>query len=226
MSNILLSYPRTGSSWTRYILEYFSGVAVDGHYDRVSVNKTICENGFTPLFDIDNSKFFCTMVHDASDMRGGQDDIKRLCLSFRDPTEVIPSYCYSNNHSNKSVAIEEFMKGLTVEQIRGLCNQYLYNINYFHNFSGAKHVLEYDELMVYPALAIEKLTYFFDCYDEAKLGRFMDYYEEHKQIMLGYKSMPKHMSVNTSGRVGVISKMLSSEVKEYLDVTFKEVSAK
>ena len=224
MSNILLSYPRTGSSWTRYILECFSGVAVDGHYDMKSVSKTISENGFTPLVDINDSNFFCTMVHDCSDIRCQPEDISKLCLSFRDPVEVIPSYFYSNNHSNKNIPIEQFMKNLTVHHIEGLCNQYLKGIQYFNRFSGDKYLLNYNELMVNPRLAIERLTRFFGCYTDGMLDRFMSQYEQHKSMMLKFKSMPKHMSVNTSGRVGIISKMLSGEVKEYLDKTFKGVT--
>lgn len=226
MSNILLSYPRTGSSWTRYILECFSGIAVDGHYDKKSVNRTIFENGFTPLVDIDNGSFFCTMVHDASDIRCQPQDITKLCLSFRDPLEVIPSYFYSNNHNNKNMPIEDFMRSLTPHHIDGLCNQYLQGIDYFNRFDGDKYMLDYNELMIEPSLAIKKLTSFFDCYSDKGMDQFMSEYDNHKSMVLKFKSMPKHMSVNTSGRVGVITKMLSSEVKNYLDQKFKEAYAK
>lgn len=213
MADILLSFPRTGSSWTRYILEYFSGQCVDGYYDKKSVNETIEQNGFEPLFDVDRQKIFCTMVHDHVDIRG----IDRLCLSYRDPVEVIPSYCYSDNHANKATPIEDFLSNLTADRLLMSVSRYASAISYFKNFDGEKHLLDYDQLMNDPDKAIKGLTSFFGVASPRKQKAFMKNYDEHKNIMLSYKSMPKHMSVNTSGKTGVIADMLPSDVKLMLE---------
>ena len=51
----------------------------------------------------------------------------------------------------------------------------------------------------------------------------MKNYEEHKQTNLLYKSLPKHMSVNTSGKTNVISDILPDNLKEYLESKFKNI---
>jgi len=213
MANILLSFPRTGSSWTRYILEYFSGQCVDGYYDKKSVNETIEQNGFEPLFDVNRGKIFCTMVHDSVDIRG----VDRLCLSYRDPVEVVPSYYYSNNHANKAVPIEDFLSELTTDRLLMSTSRYASAISYFKNFNDEKYLLDYDQLMNDPSKAIKELTSFFGVASPKKQKDFMKNYDEHKKIMLAYKSMPKHMSVNTSGKTGVIEEMLPVDVKAMLE---------
>ena len=107
MSNILLSYPRTGSDWTRYILECFSGQVVDGYYRKQSVHSIIRTKGLSTIDNIDEKEMFATMLHDSVAIK---DVPKKLCISYRNPIEVIPSYIYSENKKNKKIPIDQWLK--------------------------------------------------------------------------------------------------------------------
>lgn len=220
MQNLLLSFPRTGSTWTRYIIEFFSKKCVEGHYDKKSVHSTIQDNGFKTIDDIDHKNIFANMVHMSSNI---QSKPQKLCMSYRNATEVIPSYQYSENHANKNVPIEDWIKNKNPLDFSAKVNQYLLNINYYEQFDGSKMVLRYEELMNTPSEAIKELTLFFDIYNDELFDHFMKNYEEHKQTNLLYKSLPKHMSVNTSGKTNVISDILPDNLKEYLESKFKNI---
>lgn len=221
--NLLLSYPRTASTWTRYILECFSGQTMENHYDKKSVHGVIKDNGFKTKERINEKKIFGNMVHTVQDIREKPD---KLVLSYRRAVEVIPSFQYSENHANKRIPIEQWMSTLRVPEIQGKIYQYLLNIKFYEGFDGPKMILKYDSLMNDPANTIEQLTRFFDVYDEGKLEKFMDNYEDHKSVNLKYKSLPKHMAVNTSGKTRVIEDMLPQDVREYLNSTFNGMEKK
>jgi len=219
--NLLLSFPRTGSTWTRYILESFSQQTVDGHYDKTSVHATIEKNGFDTLsYAHCNKNVFATMVHTVPDIRSKPD---KLVLSYRRAVEVIPSFQYSENHANKQVPIQEWMSRQVPRNFEGRVNQYLKNIKYYHDFDGPKMILWYNNLMKEPMKTIEQLTKFFGVDNEDFLRRFEDHYDFHKDLSLKYKSLPKHMAVNTSGKTGVIEDMLPDDVKDYLNEQFKDI---
>ena len=126
--NLLLSFPRTGSTWTRYIIEFFSKKSAEGHYDKKSVHSTIQDNGFETISEIDHKNVFANMVHMSSDIRSIP---QKLCMSYRNATEVIPSYQYSENHTNKSIPIQDWLKNKTPSDFNAKVNQYLSNINYY-----------------------------------------------------------------------------------------------
>lgn len=218
--NLLLSFPRTGSTWTRYIIEFFSKKCVEGYYDKKSVHSTIQGNGFETISEIDHKNVFANMVHMSSDIRIIP---QKLCMSYRNAAEVIPSYQYSENHTNKSIPIQDWIKNKTPSDFNAKVNQYLSNINYYEKFNGPKMILRYEKLMNNPAEAIKELTLFFGVYDDELLNDFMKNYEEHKKTNLSYKSLPKHMSVNTSGKTNVISDILPDNLKEYFESKFKNI---
>tara|TARA_Y100000289_G_scaffold39202_1_gene38673 strand:- start:32137 stop:32571 length:435 start_codon:yes stop_codon:yes gene_type:complete len=144
-------------------------------------------------------------------------------MSYRNATEVIPSYQYSENHTNKSIPIQDWLKNKTPSDFNAKVNQYLSNINYYEKFNGSKMILRYEKLMNDPAEAIKELTLFFGVYDDKLFNDFMKNYEEHKKTNLSYKSLPKHMSVNTSGKTNVISDILPDNLKEYFESKFKNI---
>jgi len=221
--NLLLSYPRTASTWTRYILECFSSKTMENHYDKRSVHGVIKENGFKTKEQINEEKIFGNMVHTVQDIREKPD---RLVLSYRRAVEVLPSFLYSENHANKRIPIEQWMSTLRVSDLQGKVYQYLLNIKFYEEFDGQKMILNYDSLMNHPENTIQQLTRFFDIYDKGKLENFMSNYEDHKSVNLKYKSLPKHMAVNTSGKTKVIEDMLPQDVRDYLNTTFNRMEDK
>ena len=218
--NVLLAFPRTASTWTRYMVENFSGKTCDGYYDKKSVHNTIMDNNFTPLYGIPTDDIFLTMVHYRGDIRK---PIGKIAVSFRDPVEVLPSFHYSNNHKNKKIPIEEFMKNMSFKDIREIASKYKENLDYYRSLKSPKMLVNYENLMAHPEEEIKRITTFFNCFDEEKMNLFMNNYEEHKRSCLTYKSLPKHMSVNTLGANGVIKSMIREGVAEEIGSFFKDL---
>lgn len=217
--NLLLAFPRTGSTWTRYIIEFFTSQICDGYYDKRSVYQTIKDNNMRTLYNIDEQKTFMTMIHHNHEIRYKP---TKLILSKRNPVEVLPSFYYSKNHKNKQIAIEKFMQELKFSDIHAIANMYKKNMMYYESFVGEKTILDYENLMVNPQQEIEKITKFLNCYSKEKLNSFMMNYEEHKKSCLNYKSLPKHMSVNTSGNTNKISDILNEAIKKEIQEYFNE----
>jgi len=217
--NLLLAFPRTGSTWTRYIVEFFASQICDGYYDRKSVHQTIKDNNMKTLYDIENNSCFMTMIHHSHEIKNKP---TKLIFSKRNPVEVLPSFYYSKDHKNKKIPIEKFMQELKFSDIRPIANMYKKNMLYYQSFVGEKMILDYENLMIKPHQEIEKITRFLNCHSEERLNSFIINYEKHKKSCLNYKSLPKHMSVNTSGDTNKISDLLNEATKEQIKKYFNE----
>ena len=218
--NLLLAFPRTASTWTRYIVEFFTSQTCDGYYDKKSVCQTIKDNNIETLYDIKDSATFMTMIHHQHEIRNRP---TKLILSKRNPVEVLPSFYYSKDHKNKKISIEKFMQHLRFSDIHMIANLYKQNIKYYESFAGEKIILDYENLMENPKQEIEKITKFLNCYNEERINSFMSNYEMHKKSCLHYKSLPKHMSVNTSGNTSKIANILNKTLQKEIELYFQEL---
>ena len=83
-------------------------------------------------------------------------------------------------------------------------------------------ILIYENLINKPEKEIEKLTKFFGIFSDKKMKEFMNKYKQHKELVLNYKKMPQHMSVNTDGGKKNILNFIPSEIKQVIEKEFKE----
>lgn len=216
MNRLLLSFPRCGSSWTRYLLELGSGLMVDGHYDRKSAHSAIKSKGHQLISSIDENTAFCTMVHSIDLIRT---DPSILCLSYRDPLEVIPSFYYSRwkkSNPRNSENLFETCSRLTIEEIEDLVIIYDLNIKYFLGFTGPKYVMYYDYLMDFPPLSLTMLYKFFQIYNHEDFKKIIHQLDIHRKLSLAYKADSSHMPVNTYGVTHNIKDALPRYVRDYI----------
>jgi len=218
--NLLLAFPRTGSTWTRYIVEFFSEGVCDGYYDNKSVLSTIKDNNIDTLYEIKNQNVFMTMIHHHHEIRNSP---TKLIVTQRNPVELLPSFYYSRNHKNKKIPIKNFMKTLTFSKLKNICRSYKENLNFYKRFKGEKIILNYEFLMTEPEKEIIKITKFLNCYSEEKMKSFMHQYEKHKIACLNYKSLPKHMAVNTSGELNKIEELLQKSTIDDIINFYKDI---
>jgi len=194
----LLSYPRSGVSWLRYIAEVLTKTATQDFGQRLpncGINRLIKNNN-----DINYScKPFITKLHDPSRRvkLANQDNGKqRLVLVLRNYKEVIPTYIYSRDRH--SCGYREFMQLLSVSVILRELRKYFSNVLCYNGWAGPKHIIYYEELMTHPKRVIKKWGEILKAKDTS-VSTFINNYQEHRKLCLKLKTQPGFMSCNTKG---------------------------
>ena len=143
MSNILLSYPRSGNHLMRYILEYITGLPTSGCYGNPK-DKPIYTNKFpnkeTPLSHVNHHHHFCFTKFHKIPSHYNNAYLKAdpaLILIVRDYKECIISHIRKNVKS-----------GLTVENaFHKELMMYFKLLHYYDTFEGKKMIIYYEDLL-------------------------------------------------------------------------------
>lgn len=143
MSDILLSYPRSGNHLVRYILEFITGLPTSGCYGNTK-DKPIYTNQFpnkeTPLRHVVHNFHFCFTKFHKIPSHYNSAYLKSdpsLILIIRDYKECIISHLRKIN-KDKEIDSLTFQHEL---------NLYFKLLNYYDNFEGKKMIIYYEDLI-------------------------------------------------------------------------------
>jgi hypothetical protein len=148
--NVLLSYPRSGNHWVRFIIEWFSGKPTKG----LSPNDPPIKNSILNKEILSHVKGDF-IIHKEHGVPKG--NINKLILILRNPKECI----YRQT------------KNLAINQI----DSYMKLVNFYENYGGKKFLLYYEDLITNPKNSVKKIIDFMDIYDENKFNDFMENYD-------------------------------------------------
>lgn len=167
MSVYLLSYPRSGNFWTRYIIEYISKRPTQG-YD-FELDGPI---GSRHDLGVDlSSKPIAIKSHEEI---GGLED--EIILIVRDYKEAITRHAKSGG-----IKEPEAMKSHFIQETQGMSNQgvdYIKVIEKYDTFPGRKMMVYYENLMENHEEEIRKILAFLQL-NEDNYKQFMVEYDFH-----------------------------------------------
>src|SRR6185503_21078066 len=129
MENILLCYPRSGSTWVRYIIEHFTNKATIGGYDvPLAVEQSILNL---------NTPSILTRKHEWNNNWSQQNN--RVLLLIRNYKECI----IRNMQDIMPISIEMLNGSIAGNNYFN----YIIPIINFHEFIGQKQVIYYEDLI-------------------------------------------------------------------------------
>ena len=134
---LLISYPKSGSNWVRYSIEFLTKRPTPGHF-RLILNKK------NPLFE---------RVH-GYNTKLVMDDFDKIILLIRNYKECLISH--RKQAFEKVKSIEDFFS-LNCKQPPAW---YMSNIECFDCFNGEKLLIYYEDLLIKPEIEIVKLINF------------------------------------------------------------------
>ena len=148
--NFLISYPRSGNHWVRFIIEWFSGKPTNGlSLDDPPIHKSIPNKNI--LSHVKTNDFIIHKSHFTPKKAN------KLILILRNPKECI------YRHKKK----------LDKENI----DNYMSLINFYNNHKKMKLLLYYEDLILNPKDVITDITKFLEIYSEKKMNNFMENYD-------------------------------------------------
>jgi len=190
--NLILSYPRSGNSWVRYIVEVISG------------RKTLgCETNpsDTPIAPSVEHDIGVDMTKPAiarkfhllwiTDHKAHNNERNNLLLIIRNYKECV----VRQNSGNETLLFRIFQR-----QTNG-CDgifpppDYINPIKSYELWRGDKDIVYYEDLMDNPKKEIEKIVELFGL-DENKIDDFMENYEYHRNNSIGGYSAVRGQSVS------------------------------
>lgn len=206
----LLSYPRSGNTWMRYVLEFTTG--------RPSFHRfNLKDNMNRPLawlagFDIDISKAPIEKIHSKKELgkTKGNSQTDYLILIVRNPKEALSRH---GGQITLPVLLGQESKGNADPRI------YFNNIALYNSWNPARRLLiYYEDMIVYPRETFQKILAFLnEPFD--KLDEFMAHFEEHKQKAITiYK-----VSESEGNDLLYHSKMISPEHRKQIDAWIQEL---
>lgn len=149
--NVLLSYPRSGNHWVRFIIEWFSSRPTKGMGPAdPPIHKNLPNDGV--LKHVKGNNF---IIHKNHYIPKGKMD--KLILILRNPKECIYRHT----------------KDLQINKI----DSYMSLIKFYENYSGKKLLVYYEDLILEPKNVITKITNFLEIYDEEKINNFIENYD-------------------------------------------------
>lgn len=181
-NTLLLSYPRSGNSWLRYIIEKLTEVPTEDMADNAGYRSPLTESaeGKTP---------FVFKRHFISDIpRYTPSTFSRLLFIIRDYREVIIRH-------NEDVS-EDFSKW------KKAFVRYQEGVGYYQEFDGDKAHIYYEDLVKNPEQVLHLLARFFKIEDGAeRVLSFMEQFDLHFK-----QSMEAYSFSETNGKVVSIHK--------------------
>lgn len=149
--NVLLSYPRSGNHWVRFIIEWFSGRPTKGLTPAdPPIHKNLPNKDI--LAHVNGNNFIIYKEHGIP-----KGNLNKLILILRNPKECI----YRHTKDLKVGQIDSYMK----------------LINFYNNYGGKKLLIHYEDLILEPKNIITTITKFLEIYKEEKINNFMENYD-------------------------------------------------
>jgi len=157
----LLSYPRSGNTFTRYILEFLTGYSSLGYNNDLdkpllNVNKEcriFKKHGHT----LEEERYFNNLSRES-----------KFILLLRHPYE-----CYVR-HNSIHLDTANFIKDFSKKD-----NLYIKNLIKFNLFMGEKKILFYEQLMTDHESYVQECSSFLNT-DQSRVSEFLENYDFHK----------------------------------------------
>lgn len=165
----LLSYPRSGNFWTRYIIEFISKRPTQGYDSELDGPIGARHNLGVDL----SAKPIVIKSHAEV---GGPDD--GIIMILRDYKEAITRHAKSSNLKTPQEQKEHF-----IQETQGSSNQgvdYISIIETYDKFPGNKMFIYYEDLITNPGKEISKIVKFLQL-DEKNLRDFLSEYSIHHE---------------------------------------------
>ena len=198
-SNVLLSFPRSGNHYVRFLLEYLSGLPTMGclgNTDKIDVYialRPFKDKKLLAHVDL-NASPIIYKEHIAEHLIGDKPlfEVKSLIIVVRAFQECIPSLFHLIEKEDQKIK-EKWL------------DWWLNIIRYYHDFKGEKLLIYYEDLIQKPTLIAKQLFDFFHMQDNDRLAYFINNSDEiiNKTHEIDYNQYDGKMHIgcylNTSG---------------------------
>ncbi len=209
----LLSFPRSGNHWVRYILEYFSGRPTIGD------GQTEMRTDWTGIVD---SPIFIRVPELNVNSQALPIAFKRHFINEDNSDKNIPVIIILRNYKEVFMrSMQEHMVGWE-EPLNTLAivQKYMNLINEFELCKTKKLVIYYEDLMQYPEENIKKILKFCKLSTD-KLYNFLENYDKHTKSVLSMYSKTV-AKTQTDGNLALhYSLGLMSDVKFAIDEAYR-----
>lgn len=209
--NVLFSFPRSGNSWVRYIVEFISKRptchnpvkrAGEGYLQKSQVISSSVDLGV----DISKKAILIKRHNFELDYDNWNKDTCRLVFLIRDYHEAIL------RHSKAAG---------TLSKIKKWTGEYIKCISNYDQFDGDKILIYYEDLLINPKKEITKLCEFLDIEDSKHFGSFFKNYDRHKltssKYYVGGASMTKGNVNSLSWHSDKANPIVISEIKKHIE---------
>lgn len=193
--NLLVSYPRSGSTWVRYIVECGSKRPTKGlSEDDPAIGELY------PL-GIDLSKEPILKKRNSLLLRDITEDNK-VVLIVRNYRDVFVRKAIKQKQNNEFFVKNFFDEGYI---------SYMANLKDYHEFPGKKLLVYYEDLIKSPDVEIFRIYDFLEI-EEDNFYKFMDSYEQHFRCSLGiYRRECQSSDIN------IHHDSIPTALKKYMD---------
>lgn len=207
MTNILLSYPRSGNHLCRFFIELLSEIPT---YGKTKEDQPIFKNNFLDYipFKIKNkfNKNNCFKKCHIADSINYK--INKFILIIRNPNELF---------SRRFLLVPENKKIFFNSTLPKHVDIYLKNIDKYNNFKGKKLILYYEDILMYKKEFINKLYNFLELDNEDKKTYVLENIDKLFYLSLNPVNRTTWGGNNSNGCLDFYYKKLPIEVKKKLD---------
>lgn len=210
--NYILSYPRSGSTWIRYCIEYLSKKPTIGSYSKHPTGHH--SNIISSLIDLgvdETANPIFLRTHDPKDIPGKS----KIIFLLRNYKEVIIRHQEMSQSDNLLNSLRDHIFG----EEQG--SNYLKLINFFDSYPGEKLIIYYEDLISNPDLEIRRLAKFISA-EGNEMESLISNLEEHKK-----NSLKVYGKSKTGGNEKIVhSKVISDKDKNQIDSEVKSRNPK
>lgn len=211
--NVLLSFPRSGNTWVRYIVEYISKRPTCQSPIRMSsagiLNKKDVIGSEIDL-GVDVSKKAILLKRHRFDFNWDDwnKDTCRLLFLIRDYREAIIRHAAASRKINDIKTINKCIEG------------YMHCLESFHNFDGDKQIIYYEDLILAPEKEVKKIAIFLNINDQKIIQQFFKHYNAHKAKSINYYK-PGSMTKGNSNKLKWHSSRANKKTIDIIQNTIK-----
>ncbi|MFW6281313.1 MAG: hypothetical protein ACOC1O_00785 [bacterium] len=192
---LLVTFPRSGTNWIRYIIEYFS--------DKPTPGETRLKRGHNYIID---------RAHNAKDLIN---NYNKVILCLRDYKEIFGKHILRFYNEDILTTPQELLNKYWRKDQNVLINDYFNNIIAFDKFKSDKILLYYEDILFNPK-NLKSLLDFLDIYDENKFNKFKNNFNNLKKKSSNLRS-DKNKTTKDNDNIKYYSSNFSDEKLKILD---------
>ena len=173
MANLLLTYPKSGNTWMRYIVEYLSEQPTVEYQTNIEAAvgngiKLDCLGARLKHLNVDLSKPAILIKRHSGDFRGERWSEKdKLIIIVRDYRESLYRALYK----------------VTPAKLHKRCDAYMHILEFFNQFTGKKQIIYYEDLITDFEGIVDTVVSFLNIKKD-KVDSLLSNYEYHKKACL------------------------------------------
>lgn len=165
---LLISYPRSGTNWIRYVIEYLTNRPTPGE------NRLV--RGHKPWFRLLNGGYIVDRAHNAQSIINNYSKIVLILRNYKE--------CFLRQFQKQRADFNSVSDLLLDENLHTPCSWYINNIKAFEEFKGAKKKLYFEDMINKPLEFIDDLVEFLDL-PTKKLNHLKENLSEHQNNSVG-----------------------------------------